>query len=143
MATFDQLSRPLRDLRVSVTDRCNFRCRYCMPREVFGREYRFLDRSEVLTYEEIERLVRIFVGLGVGKVRLTGGEPLIRRDLPVLVERLAAIDGLDDLTLTTNGVLLADRAAALEAAGLDRVTISLDSIEPASFRLISDSSIPV
>ncbi|MDQ7007598.1 MAG: GTP 3',8-cyclase MoaA [Acidobacteriota bacterium] len=143
MAIVDQLRRPLRDLRVSVTDRCNFRCRYCMPREVFGRAYRFLDRSEVLTYEEIQRLVQVFVGLGVRKVRLTGGEPLLRRDLPVLVRLLAGMEGLDDLTLTTNGVLLGERAAALKAAGLDRVTVSLDSIEATSFRLISDSSVPV
>jgi len=129
----DTLGRPLRDLRISVTDRCNFRCVYCMPKEVFGRSYRFMDRKELLTFEEIERLVRIFVELGVEKVRVTGGEPLIRRDLERLVAGLAAIDGLD-LTLTTNGALLPQKARVLADAGLRRITVSLDSLDDAVFR---------
>jgi cyclic pyranopterin phosphate synthase len=135
--TLDTLGRPLRDLRISVTDRCNFRCVYCMPKEVFGRDYRFLDRRELLTFEEIERLARAFVRLGVGKIRLTGGEPLLRRDLERLVELLARIDSLD-LTLTTNGALLARKAEALAAAGLERVTVSLDSLDDATFRRMND-----
>jgi cyclic pyranopterin phosphate synthase len=133
----DTLGRPLRDLRISVTDRCNFRCVYCMPKEVFGRDYRFLDRRELLTFEEIERLARVFVRLGVRKIRLTGGEPLLRRDLERLVELLARIGSLD-LTLTTNGALLARKAAVLAAAGLERVTVSLDSLDDATFRRMND-----
>ena len=133
----DQLSRPLRDLRVSVTDRCNFRCQYCMPREVFGPGFRFLPRSEVLTFEEVERVVRVLVPLGVSKVRLTGGEPLLRRDLPLLVRQLAAVPGIRDLALTTNGLLLSRMAAQLAEAGLGRVTVSLDSLDPAVFAEMS------
>ena len=114
----DTLGRPLHDLRISVTDRCNFRCTYCMPKEVYGRRFRFLPREELLTFEEIERLARAFAGLGVRKVRLTGGEPLLRRGIEKLIAGLAAIDGLDDLTLTTNGSLLKGKARALKAAGL-------------------------
>lgn len=143
MFPLDTLSRPLRDLRISVTDRCNFRCRYCMPKEVFGREYRFLERSELLSYEEIEHLARVFIALGVTKIRLTGGEPLMRRDLPRLVARLARLDGLRDLSLTTNGVLLPGRAEQLAEAGLKRVTVSLDSLEEGNFRTISDAGVPV
>jgi cyclic pyranopterin phosphate synthase len=139
----DRLGRPLRDLRVSVTDRCNFRCRYCMPREVFGPGFAFLDRAELLTFEEITRLVRIGAGLGVRKVRLTGGEPLLRRGLEGLISALAAIDGVEDLALTTNGSLLARRAAGLRAAGLGRVTVSLDSLDDATFRSLSDVALPV
>ena len=139
----DLLGRPLRDLRVSVTDRCNLRCRYCMPREVFGTDFPFLERDELLTFEEIERLVRVFVGLGIVKIRLTGGEPLLRRDLPDLVERLSAIEGLEDLALTSNGVLLGRMAEDLVAAGLQRVTVSLDALDDATFRAVSDTSIPV
>ena len=142
MTTLDTLARPLRDLRVSVTDRCNFRCVYCMPKEVFGRGYRFMDRKELLTFEEIERVVGAFVAHGVEKVRLTGGEPLLRRDLEVLIARLAAIDSLD-LTLTTNGALLPQKAAALAAAGLRRVTVSLDSVDDATFRAMNDVDFPV
>jgi cyclic pyranopterin phosphate synthase len=138
----DTLGRPLRDLRISVTDRCNFRCVYCMPKEVFGRGYRFMDRKELLTFEELERLARIFVGLGVEKIRITGGEPLLRRDLDQLIARLAAIDGLD-LTLTTNGALLAKQAHALATAGLKRVTVSLDSLDDAIFRAMNDVDFPV
>ncbi len=128
---------------MSVTDRCNFRCTYCMPRDVFGPDYPFLARSEVLTFEEIERLVRVFAGLGVRKVRLTGGEPLLRRDLDKLVGRLAAIDGIEDLTMTTNGALLARRARELHAAGLRRVTVSLDSLDDAVFQSLNDAGMPV
>jgi cyclic pyranopterin phosphate synthase len=142
VSTRDTLGRPLRDLRISVTDRCNFRCVYCMPKEVYGREFRFLERAELLTFEEIARLAGIFAGLGVRKIRLTGGEPLIRRDLERLVGMLAAIPGLD-LTLTTNGSLLAQKAAALREAGLERVTVSLDSLDDEVFRAMNDVDFPV
>jgi cyclic pyranopterin phosphate synthase len=138
----DTLRRPLRDLRISVTDRCNFRCVYCMPKEVFGRDYAFLPRAELLTFEEIERLVRVFAGHGVRKVRLTGGEPLLRRDLEVLVGMLARIPELD-LTLTTNGALLPRKAQALADAGLERITVSLDSLDDATFRRMNDVDFPV
>ena len=140
--TLDTLSRPLRDLRISVTDRCNFRCVYCMPKEVFGAGYRFLDRSELLTFEEIERLVRVFASLGVAKVRLTGGEPLMRRGLETLVGMLAPIADLD-LTLTTNGSLLAEKVPALKSAGLRRVTVSLDSLDDDVFKCMNDVGFPV
>jgi GTP 3',8-cyclase len=139
----DSFGRPVRDLRISVTDRCNFRCVYCMPREVFGRDYQFLQRSELLTYEEIERLCRIFVAHGVEKVRLTGGEPLVRRNLERLVAMLAAVPGLRDLTLTTNGSLLAGKAHALKDAGLSRVTVSLDSLDNDVFTAMNDVDFPV
>jgi GTP 3',8-cyclase len=138
----DTFGRPVRDLRISVTDRCNFRCVYCMPKEVFGRDYPFLPRAELLTFEEIERLARVFAGLGVEKIRLTGGEPLLRRDLEILVGLLARIDGLD-LTLTTNGALLARKAQALKAAGLNRITVSLDSLDDDVFRAMNDVDFPV
>ena len=138
----DTLGRPLRDLRISVTDRCNFRCVYCMPSEVFGRDYRFLPRRELLTFEEIERAARVFVDLGVRKLRLTGGEPLLRRNVEELVARLAALGGLD-LTLTTNASLLAQKADALASAGLTRVTVSLDSLDDEVFRAMNDVDFPV
>ena len=138
----DRLGRPVRDLRVSVTDRCNFRCVYCMPKEVFGRDYPFLPRAELLTFEEIERVARAFARLGVEKIRITGGEPLVRRDLETLVGMLAGIDGLD-LTLTTNGALLAPKARALKDAGLRRVTVSLDSLDDEVFRAMNDVDFPV
>jgi cyclic pyranopterin phosphate synthase len=138
----DALGRPLRDLRISVTDRCNFRCVYCMPKEVFGRDYAFLPREELLSFEEIERLARIFARHGVEKIRLTGGEPLVRRDLELLVEMLARIDGLD-LTLTTNGSLLPQKAHALADAGLRRITVSLDSLDDEVFRAMNDVDFPV
>ena len=141
-APTDTFHRPLRDLRVSVTDKCNFRCVYCMPKEIFGRDYQFLPRAEILTFEEIERLVRVFVGLGVEKVRLTGGEPLVRRDIERLVEKLARVADLD-LTLTTNGSLLSAKARALRDAGLKRVTVSLDSLDDATFRRMNDVDFPV
>jgi cyclic pyranopterin phosphate synthase len=142
VSTRDTFGRPLRDLRISVTDRCNFRCVYCMPKEVFGRDYRFLERRELLTFEEIERLARVFVAHGVEKIRITGGEPLVRRDLERLVEKLAAIDDLD-LTLTTNGSLLAQKARALKEAGLRRVTVSLDSLDDDVFARMNDVEFPV
>jgi cyclic pyranopterin phosphate synthase len=142
MNPLDTLGRPLHDLRVSVTDRCNFRCVYCMPKEVFGKDFQFLPRAEILTFEEIERLVRIFVTLGVRKVRLTGGEPLVRRDLHRLVAKLAQIGDLD-LTLTTNGSLLAQQARGLADAGLRRVTVSLDSLDDATFKRMNDADFPV
>jgi GTP 3',8-cyclase len=138
----DKFGRPLRDLRISVADRCNFRCIYCMPKEIFGSDYQFLDRKELLTFEEIDRLARIFVGHGVEKIRLTGGEPLVRRNLENLIEMLAAIPGLD-LTLTTNGSMLARKAEALKAAGLNRVTVSLDSLDNEIFKSMNDVGFPV
>ena len=142
MEVLDTLARPLRDLRISVTDRCNFRCVYCMPKEVFSRDHRFLPRRDLLSFEEIERVARIFVGLGVHKLRITGGEPLLRRDLEVLIERLAAIGDID-LTLTTNAALLAQKARALADAGLTRVTVSLDSLDDEVFRAMNDVDFPV
>jgi cyclic pyranopterin phosphate synthase len=139
----DTLGRPVHDLRISVTDRCNFRCTYCMPREVYGRDYAFLPRSELLTFEEITRLARLFVALGVRKVRLTGGEPLLRRELPTLVEMIAAIDGVDDITLTTNGSLLERQAKALANAGLTRISVSLDSLDEKTFARMNDVGFPV
>ncbi|MGH9382403.1 MAG: GTP 3',8-cyclase MoaA, partial [Thermoanaerobaculia bacterium] len=138
----DRLGRPLNDLRISVTDRCNFRCPYCMPREAFGVGFHFLPREALLTFEEIERLARVLHRLGVRKIRLTGGEPLLRRDLPELVGRLAALPGID-LALTTNGSLLAQQAEALAAAGLQRVTVSLDALEETAFRRLNDVDLPL
>jgi cyclic pyranopterin phosphate synthase len=138
----DALARPLHDLRISVTDRCNFRCTYCMPKDVFGPDHEFLPRSEVLSFEEITRLARIFKEHGVEKVRLTGGEPLLRRNLERLIEMLAGLGGLD-LTLTTNGSLLARKARALRDAGLQRVTVSLDSLDDEVFRAMNDVDFPV
>jgi len=137
----DTLGRSMHDLRISVTDRCNFRCVYCMPREVFDANYTFLPHSAILSFEEIARLARIFVGLGVEKIRLTGGEPLVRRDLHRLVAMLKELDV--ELTLTTNGSLLAKNAQALAGAGLDRVTVSLDSLDEATFRAMNDVDFPV
>jgi cyclic pyranopterin phosphate synthase len=142
MTLKDSLNRPLRDLRISVTDRCNFRCVYCMPKEVFGPQYTFLHRDQILTFEEITRLARLFAAHGVRKIRLTGGEPLVRRDLPDLVAMLAEIPGLD-LTLTTNGSLLRKHARALKAAGLQRVTVSLDSLDDETFKRMNDVDFPV
>lgn len=130
----DTLARPLRDLRISVTDRCNYRCTYCMPAEIFGERYEFLPKPSLLTFEEICRLARIFVQLGVRKLRITGGEPLLRQELPKLVEMLNTIEGVEDLRLTTNGYLLAQQAEALRNAGLHRLTISLDTLDDAIYR---------
>jgi GTP 3',8-cyclase len=143
----DRLGRPLETLRISITDRCNFRCVYCMPKEVFGRDYAFLERRELLTLEELARVVGIFAGLGVRTVRITGGEPLVRRNVEHLVELLAALEtregGRLELALTTNGSLLPQKAEALAAAGLSRVTVSLDSLDDAAFRAMNDVDFPV
>ena len=137
----DTFGRPMRDLRISVTDRCNFRCVYCMPREVFDADYKFLPHAALLSFEEIARLAGIFVGLGVKKIRLTGGEPLLRKDLPRLVAMLAPLGA--DLTLTTNGSTLVKQARALKDAGLNRITVSLDSLDEATFRAMNDADFPV
>jgi GTP 3',8-cyclase len=143
----DRLGRPLHDLRISVTDRCNFRCSYCMPKEVFDKDYAYLPHSSLLSFEEITRVARLFAAHGVCKIRLTGGEPLLRKNLEVLVEQLAALRTVDgqplDLTLTTNGSLLARKAQALKAAGLNRVTVSLDGLDDAVFRRMNDVDFPV
>ena len=139
----DTRGRALRDLRVSVTDRCNFRCPYCMPRELFGPDHVFLPQDQVLSIDEIATLVRVFVRLGVRKVRLTGGEPLLRPDLESLVAQVAATPGVEDLALTTNGALLARRAQGLFAAGLHRVTVSLDSLDPVLFAELGDTKVPL
>lgn len=129
----DQLRRPIHDLRISVTDRCNFRCSYCMPKEVYGEDYAFLPTSELLTFEEIHRLTRLFVSLGVSKIRLTGGEPLMRRGLPELVAKIGFLNGVEDIGLTTNGVLLGQQAEPLYEAGLRRLNVSLDALSPELF----------
>ncbi len=139
----DQFRRDLRDLRISVTDRCNFRCCYCMPRDVFGTDFPFMDPSELLSFEEIVRLTKVFAGLGVRKLRLTGGEPLLRHGIERLIEQLVDVDGIDEVALTTNGSLLAKKAQALRDAGLSRVTVSLDSLDEQTFRTMSDVKIPV
>jgi cyclic pyranopterin phosphate synthase len=140
----DRLARPLADLRISVTDRCNFRCVYCMPRDIFGADFPFVERHEILSFEEIERVARAFVALGVRKVRLTGGEPLLRRDVEKLVTLLSDVPGLADLALITNGALLTrDKALALRAAGLGRVTVSLDALDDDVHRKVSDTGLPV
>jgi cyclic pyranopterin phosphate synthase len=137
----DVFGRPLHDLRISVTDRCNFRCTYCMPKEVFGHDYRFLDRKELLDFEEITRLARAAVSLGVKKLRLTGGEPLVRRDLEQLISMLSKLDA--EVTLTTNASLLPRKAQALKDAGLARITVSLDAMDDATFRRMNDVDFPV
>ena len=139
----DRLQRPLRDLRVSVTDRCNFRCTYCMPREVFGPGYEFLHRSDLLSFEEIARLAAVFTALGTRKIRLTGGEPLLRKNLDRLVGFLRQSVPAVELTLTTNGSLLASEASALREAGLDRVTVSLDALDDPTFQRMNDRGVPV
>jgi len=142
-ATVDRLQRPLRDLRISVTDRCNLRCPYCMPRAVFGADFRFMNRSELLSFEEIVRVARAGVEHGVRKVRLTGGEPLLRRDLASLVEMLAQVPGIEDIALTTNGTALVAHAQTLAQAGLDRVTVSLDALDEDAFHSMSDTRYPL
>ena len=139
----DVFDRPLRDLRISVIDRCNFRCPYCMPKDTYGDDYQFLPPAEYLRFAEVQRLVRLFVAHGVTKVRLTGGEPLLRPGLPELIAALTEIPGIDDLALTTNGFLLAEQADALHAAGLQRVTVSLDSIDPEVFARMNGLGIPI
>ncbi|TSE21647.1 GTP 3',8-cyclase [Tepidimonas alkaliphilus] len=143
----DALQRPLRDLRISVTDRCNFRCAYCMPKEVFGKDYPYLRHADLLTFEEITRLARLFLAHGVRKIRLTGGEPLLRKDIERLIEMLATLRTVDgtapELTLTTNGSLLKRKARALRDAGLQRVTVSLDALDDAVFQRMNDVGFPV
>jgi cyclic pyranopterin phosphate synthase len=141
MTPVDTMGRPLRDLRISVTDRCNFRCTYCMPKELFGRDHRFMDRKELLSFEEVARVAAVFVEQGVEKLRITGGEPLLRRDLEELIRMLAPLG--TDLTLTTNGTLLPQKAAALAEAGLTRLTVSLDALDDATFRAMNDVDFPV
>lgn len=139
----DQFQRPVRDLRISVTDRCNFRCTYCMPKEIFGRDYEFLARDLLLSFEEMTRLATLFARRGVQKIRLTGGEPLLRKGIEDLISQLRAVPGVEDLTLTTNGSLLARKAQALAEAGLDRVTVSLDSLDDEVFMAMNDVGFPV
>lgn len=140
----DKLNRPLRDLRVSVTDRCNFRCVYCMPKSVFNKDYKFLPRKELLSFEEITRVVKAAAGFGVSKIRLTGGEPLVRNDLEQLVEWIAKVDGITDISLTTNASLLTKkRAASLRSAGLQRLNVSLDAIDDETFKRVNDVDIGV
>ena len=139
----DTMGRPLRDLRISVTDRCNFRCTYCMPKEIFNRDWEFLSRDLLLTFEEISRVTAVFARLGVTKLRITGGEPLMRRGIADLIGSLSALEGIEDIALTTNGTLLARRAEALAAAGLDRVSVSLDSLDDDTFMAMNDVGFPV
>ena len=143
METIDHLDRPLHDLRISVTDRCNLRCTYCMPKEIFGRDYHFLPHDQLLTFEEATRISRIFVGLGVRKIRLTGGEPLMRRELEKLVAMLAAIPQVEDLALTTNGSFPLNRIASLKDAGLKRMNVSLDAMDDETFKRMNDVDFPV
>ncbi len=143
MALTDEYGRPLRDLRVSVTDRCNFRCTYCMPKEIFNREWEFLARDSLLSFEEITRIVGLFSRLGVTKLRITGGEPMMRRGIVDLVSRLARIQEIDDIAMTTNGSLLERHAANLAVAGLDRVSVSLDSLDNATFMAMNDAGFSV
>ena len=137
---FDTFKRPLRDLRISVTDRCNFRCTYCMPAEIFGERYQFLPKTELLSFEQINRVARIIVGMGAEKIRLTGGEPLVRSDLEKLVKMLSDIPGVSDLTMTTNAYLLPQKAQALKEAGLKRITVSLDTLDDQIFRKMNGRS---
>lgn len=143
-AISDSLGREIHDLRISVTDRCNFRCVYCMPKEVFGRGYKFLAKKELLTFEEIERIVRIFASLGVRKIRLTGGEPLVRSELEGLIEKIASVGEIEDISLTTNAALLTPkRARSLRDAGLARLNISLDALDDETFKAVNDVGISV
>lgn len=144
LATRDRFDRPLKDLRVSVTDRCNFRCVYCMPKAVFNKDYKFLPKTELLTFEEIEQVVRAAADLGVTKIRLTGGEPLVRRDLEQLVSKIRGVEGITDISLTTNASLLTlDRARSLRSAGLQRINVSLDAMDDATFKQVNDVDVPV
>jgi len=140
----DRFFRPLRDLRISVTDRCNFRCVYCMPKEVFNKDYKFLPRAQLLSFEEIERVVQASAELGVTKIRLTGGEPLVRRDLEVLVSQIRKVPGISDISMTTNASLLTlDRARSLRDAGLQRITVSLDAMDDETFKKVNDVDVGV
>ncbi|RDW15390.1 GTP 3',8-cyclase MoaA [Oceanobacillus chungangensis] len=140
-AITDKFGRPLQDLRISITDRCNFRCTYCMPKEIFGKDYAFLPKDHLLNNYEIVRLARAFVELGVNKIRLTGGEPLLRRDLPQLIESLNAINGLEDIALTTNASMLPNKAEAIKAAGLKRINVSLDALDNEIFQAVNDNGV--
>jgi GTP 3',8-cyclase len=143
MSIRDMMNRPLRDLRISVTDRCNFRCQYCMPAEIFGPDYAFLPEDKVMSFEEIERLVRVFVSLGTEKIRITGGEPLLRKGLPKLIQSLRQVEGVNDIALTTNGVYLKRLVGPLREAGLDRINVSLDSLKDDQFGLMNGRGYPV
>ncbi|MDL4842028.1 GTP 3',8-cyclase MoaA [Aquibacillus rhizosphaerae] len=137
----DKFNRPLQDLRISVIDRCNFRCTYCMPKEIFGKDFAFLPQDQLLSFDEIERLVKIFAELGVKKIRLTGGEPLLRKDLSILIEKINQIDGIEDIALTTNAVHLVKQAKALKQSGLQRINVSLDALNPETFKAINDRGV--
>ncbi|HWL12848.1 MAG TPA: GTP 3',8-cyclase MoaA [Ureibacillus sp.] len=143
MTITDTLNRPLRDLRISVMDQCNLRCTYCMPKEVFGADYPFLPPDQLLTFDEIERLVQIFSSIGVKKIRITGGEPLLRKDLPLLIQRINEIHGIEDVALTTNGILLGHYAKQLKEAGLKRINVSLDSLNVANYGRMNGRNFPV
>ena len=143
MALIDKFKRPLKDLRISVTDRCNFRCPYCMPAEIYGESYQFLPKSNILTFEEITRLANVFVSLGVSRIRITGGEPLLRKNLPLLINQLSSIKGISDLSLTTNGYLLENIAQELAESGLTRVTVSLDTLDPEIFKRMSGRNLDI
>ena len=139
----DKFNRPMRDLRISVTDRCNFRCTYCMPKEVYGEAYRFLPKEELLNFDEIERITKLFANLGVSKLRITGGEPLVRKNIENLISRLSKIKGIKDIAMTTNGYLLKEKVNILKSSGLDRLTVSLDAIDNATFQKMSDQKFDV
>ena len=144
MSLKDKLNRPIRDLRISVTDRCNFRCTYCMPKEIYGAHYRFMRRNELLSFEELVRVVRIFAALGVVKVRITGGEPLARQNVDVLIKMISQIEGIRDISLTTNASLLSeDKARRLKEAGLSRLTVSLDALDNDAFMKMNDVGFPI
>lgn len=143
MKVFDTLNRPLRDLRISVMDQCNLRCTYCMPKEIFGADFPFLPPEKLLTFEEIERLVKLFAELGVEKIRLTGGEPLLRKALPTLIETIVQTNGIQDISLTTNGILLSTYAKQLKEAGLKRINVSLDSLDQKQYGLLNGRNFPV
>lgn len=143
MALIDKFRRPIKDLRISVTDRCNFRCPYCMPAEIYGESYQFLPKNKILTFEEITRLTKIFVDLGVSRIRITGGEPLLRKDLPVLINQIASINNISDLSLTTNGYLLERLSQELVDSGLNRVTVSLDTLDQKVFKQMSGRNLDI
>ena len=139
----DKFNRPMRDLRISVTDRCNFRCTYCMPKEVYGEAYRFLPKEELLNFDEIERITKLFANLGVSKLRITGGEPLVRKNIENLISRLSKIKGITDIAMTTNGYLLKEKVNILKSSGLNRLTVSLDAIDNETFQKMSDQKFDV
>ena len=140
---FDKYNRPVRDLRISVTDRCNFRCTYCMPKEVYGEAFKFLPKEELLDFDEIEKIAKSFAALGVTKIRLTGGEPLVRKNIEDLISKLSRINGIEDIAMTTNGYLLEPKIDSLLEAGLNRITVSLDAIDEITFKKMSDQDFDV